>query len=221
MCTGASLFSMCRFHFLPYLRIPHKREIGPQSIDMDIDPAARTKNTEHLAHHSLPAHRSDAEPRANKHNQSLHPQKEDAARPLHGQLRDRQPVCAPALHVSSVKSMPVARAPCFANCRRSLPVPHPISRTFSPAMLAKLGNFVKPGIGGVALLLGQKQRSLIPVSLGELCSVRHHSTPYRVREPIAWQPAIPFDWLTTDSRLDEFLPPESEVQQEPGIASSA
>ena len=84
------------------------------------------------------------------------------------------------------------------------------------SMFPKLCHLVQPRIGGVPLLLGYEQGRIVPVSLGELCSVGHTYT-------LSCCSHQRFSMILDRgvSSFYKFLPPEGKIQQEPRIASPA
>ena len=157
-----------------------QREVRPQSVDMHIEPATRTKDTKNLGHNPLwfiamvkNAMGIDIVEAFIRKRQM----------PRVGLLYDCEITHAQAGQLYMLRGQIDSRSQgsVFGELEKIAPGSAPDFEDLFSRMPAKFCRVIKPWVDGVALFLGKKQWGFVPVSLGELGCVRHCSSPYRIR----------------------------------------
>ena len=167
----------------PFAAVPDKTQqcdVRPQSIDMHIEAATRTKDTKHLGDHPLWFIAMVKNSMGIDIVEALIRKRQ---MPRVGLLYDCEITHAQAGQLYMLRGQIDSRGQgsVFGELEKIAPgaaadFEDPFSR-----MPAKFCRVIKPWVDGVALFLSKKQWGFVPVSLGELGCVRHCSSPYRIR----------------------------------------
>lgn len=153
-----------------------QREVRPQSIDMHIEPATRTKDTKHLGDHSLWFIAMVKNSMGIDIVEAFIRKRE---MPRVGLLYDCNITHAQAGQLYMLRGQIDSRGKgsVFGELEKIAPGSAADFEDLFSRMPAKFCRIIKPWVDGVALFLAKKQWGFVPVSLRELACVRHCSSP--------------------------------------------